>query len=194
MRRTSVLLATILVTTTLTCGHSAADEGNPHIDYSGFLRQAVKVSKEREKRRISEDQFLEMIEDDQTVLLDARSVKMFELLHVRRAVNLPFPDFTDATLAEMIPTKQTRVVIYCNNNFKNSPLAFATKSFTASLNIHTFNALRSYGYENVYELKPLVDASDTKIPFAGTGANEDGKLKHPPKKFNLKRPEGDREP
>lgn len=192
MRATSILLAAILAITTLTSGLSAADEGNPNIDYAGFLRQAVQVSKEREQRRVTVDQFLEMIEDEQTVLLDARSVEMFKLLHVRGSVNLPFPDFTEDTLAEIIPTKKTRIVIYCNNNFTNSPLAFATKSITASLNIHTFNALRSYGYENVYELKPLVDASDTKIPFAGTGANEDGTLRHTRKSFQLKRPEGNR--
>ncbi|PQO46519.1 sulfurtransferase [Blastopirellula marina] len=163
--------------TTLMSGLSAADEGNPNIDYAGFLRQAAKVGKEREKRRVTVDQFLEMIQDEDTILLDARSVAMFKTLHVRGAVNLPFPDFTEATLAKVIPNKKTRVVIYCNNNFKNASQAFATKASIASLNINTFNALRSYGYENVYELKPLVDAKNTKIPFGGTAADKDGRLK-----------------
>lgn len=177
MQSNSLILASIITVASLTTSLFAADEGNPNIDYDGFLRQAVKVGKERAVRRVSEDRFVEMIKDEDTVLLDARSVDMFELLHVRGAVNLPFPDFTEATLAKIIPSKHTRIVIYCNNNFKNSPLAFATKSFTASLNIHTFNALYSYGYNNVYELRPLVDANTTKIPFAGGKANAQGELK-----------------
>lgn len=146
----------------------AADQGNPIIDYKGFTRQVDEVGKLREKRRISEEQFLEMIKDPKTVLLDARSGPMYKLLHVRGAVNLSLPDFTEDALAKIIPTKQTRVVIYCNNNFKNEPVAFAPKAPAASLNIHSFNALHSYGYTNVYELKPLLDRDTTKIPFAGT--------------------------
>ena len=35
-------------------------------------------------------------------------------------------------------------------------------------NIHTFNALYSYGYRNVYELGPLIDISKAKIEFEGS--------------------------
>lgn len=146
----------------------AADKGNPIIDYQGFTKQVEEVGKLREKRRISEETFLGMIKDKKTILLDARSGPMYKLLHVRGAVNLSLPDFTEEALAEIIPTKDTRVVIYCNNNFKNEPAAFAPKAPAASLNIHSFNALHSYGYTNVYELKPLLDRATTKIPFEGT--------------------------
>ena len=37
----------------------------------------------------------------------------------------------------------------------------------ASLNIHTLNVLYAYGYENVYELGPLLDVRKTRIPFEG---------------------------
>ncbi|RCS40796.1 rhodanese-like domain-containing protein [Bremerella cremea] len=152
----------------------AADPGNPIIDYQQFIRQVDEVGKLREKRRISEEQFIEMIKDPETVLLDARSEAMYKLLHVRGAVNLSLPDFTAETLAKIIPRKETRVVIYCNNNFKNEPVAFAPKASAASLNIHSFNALHSYGYTNVYELKPLLDRHSTKIPFAGTSVQAKG--------------------
>ena len=38
---------------------------------------------------------------------------------------------------------------------------------TASLNIHTFNTLYNYCYQNVYELGPLVDVKKTKLPLEG---------------------------
>jgi hypothetical protein len=86
-----------------------------------------------------------------------------------------FPDITADELAKVIPTKDTRVLIYCNNNFENEERAFATKMPAASLNVHTFNVLHAYGYTNVHELKPLLDVRTTRIPFAGTAADGHGR-------------------
>lgn len=140
---------------------------NPLIDYAAFEQNVAEVGKLREQRRISEEEFLRMARDPATVILDARSAGMFQLLHVKGAKNLSLPDFTEAELAKVIPTKATRVLIYCNNNFLSAPKAFATKAPSASLNIHTFNALYSYGYTNVYELGPLIDVKVAKLQFEG---------------------------
>lgn len=150
----------------------SAENDNPLIDYDGFVKQAIAVGKLRENRRVSESDFIQMARAPATIVLDARSRERFAQLHVRGAQNLPLPDFTEAELAKIIPSKEVRVVIYCNNNFKNEPTAFATKAVTASLNVHTFNVLHSYGYTNVYELKPLLDRKTTKIPFEGTLAEK----------------------
>jgi hypothetical protein len=72
---------------------------------------------------------------------------------------------TAETLAKVIPDKSTRVLIYCNNNFRNAPAAFPTKMAPASLNIYTFNVLHTYGYKNVYELGPLIDIEKTLLPL-----------------------------
>jgi phage shock protein E len=90
------------------------------------------------------------------------------LRHITGALNLSFPDFTADSLAQIIPAKGTKVLIYCNNNFLGSPAAFASKSPAASLNISTFVNLTTYGYTNVYELGPLLDINTSKLPFAGT--------------------------
>jgi hypothetical protein len=60
------------------------------------------------------------------------------------------------------------VLIYCNNNFINEPQAFPSKLPPASLNISTYIALATYGYDNVYELGPVLDVTATTLPFAGT--------------------------
>ncbi|MFN3149646.1 rhodanese-like domain-containing protein [Bremerella sp.] len=145
---------------------------NPQIDYLGFVRQVQEVAEVREKRRVSEDEFIRMMDDSETIVLDARSKRMYDLLHVKGAVHISLPDMTAEDLAKLIPQKDTRVVIYCNNNFKNEPKAFAPKSPIASLNLNTYNTLYSYGYRNIYELKPLLDRNKTKIPFAGTSVEE----------------------
>lgn len=88
--------------------------------------------------------------------------------HIRGAVSLPFTDFTAESLARVIPAKNTRVLIYCNNNFLGAPVSLASKAAPASLNISTYIALATYGYTNIYELAPLLDVATTKLPFEGT--------------------------
>ena len=147
----------------------AAEIPNQLIDYPTFERNVGKVGKLRAQQRVSEADFIRMAADPKTVILDARSAEMFRLLHVAGARNLSLPDITAAELAKVIPSKSTRVLIYCNNNFLNAPKAFATKTPSASLNIHTFNVLYSYGYTNVYELGSLIDIRNAKLQFEGSG-------------------------
>jgi len=83
------------------------------------------------------------------------------------ARNLSLPDITAEELAKIIPSKSTRVLIYCNNNFLEEPRAFPSKALSASLNVYTFNVLYAYGYTNVYELGPLIEMDKTRMPFEG---------------------------
>ena len=154
---------------------SRADEGNPRIDYQRFAAGVAEVEELRHTRRIGEDAFLKLAAEPKTVVLDARSREKYDLLHVRGARHLSFPDITADELAKVIPTKDTRVLIYCNNNFENEERAFPGKTARAALNVHTFNVLHAYGYTNVHELKPLLDVRTTRIPFAGTAADGHGR-------------------
>ena len=60
------------------------------------------------------------------------------------------------------------LIIYCNNNFRNEERAFPTKMAEASLNISTYISLYTYGYRNVYELGPLLDAETTKLELVAS--------------------------
>ena len=103
-----------------------------------------------------------------TVVFDARSDDKYKMLHIKGARHLSFPEITAPALEKIFPDKSTRILIYCNINFLNSPVAFASKAASASLNIHTFNTLYNYGYTNVYELGPLIDINKSILPFEGT--------------------------
>ncbi|MEO8018340.1 MAG: rhodanese-like domain-containing protein [Pseudomonadota bacterium] len=153
----------------LFAGIAAAEEiPNRLIDYRAFESQVATVGDLRQKRRVTEQAFIRMAAEPSTVILDARSHEKFELLHVKGARNLSLPDITAAELAKIIPSKTTRILIYCNNNFLNEPQAFPAKLPSASLNIHTVNVLYAYGYANVYELGPLLDIRTARIEFAGS--------------------------
>jgi phage shock protein E len=160
------ILASILLIVPL--AQAAEPIHNPLIDYARFRQIAAQVQPVREKHRITEEQFATMAAEPGTVVLDARSADKYALRHIRGAVSLPFTDFTAETLARVIPAKNARVLIYCNNNFLGAPRSLASKGAPASLNISTYIALATYGYTNIYELGPLLDVATTKLPFEGT--------------------------
>ena len=128
---------------------------------------AAAVGQIRKERRITEREFIRMAARPSSVILDARSTEKFNLLHVKGATNLSLPDFTAEELARIIPSKDTTVLIYCNYKYLNEPMSMATKAPPASLNLHTFNELYSYGYRNVYEQGPLIDIRKAKLELEG---------------------------
>jgi hypothetical protein len=141
---------------------------NTNIDMAGFLAISQKAAAHRQHRRLAEAEFIRMSREPGAIVLDARSREMFDLLHIKGAINLSFPDITVESLARVIPDKGQRILIYCNNNFDNEPRAFARKIAPASLNLSTYVSLFSYGYTNVYELGPYVDINQSMIEFEGS--------------------------
>jgi phage shock protein E len=138
---------------------------NPAIDMEGFLRVSQRAAKHRETRRLSEEEFLRMSREPGVVILDARSKERFDQLHVKGAVNLSFPDIAIDSLKRALPDKKARILIYCNNNFRNAEGPFPSKLPSASLNLSTYIALYNYGYRNVYELADTLDLNASRLDF-----------------------------
>ena len=82
--------------------------------------------------------------------------------------DLSFPDLAIASLERLIPDRATRILIYCNNNFRNAEGPFPAKLASASLNLSTYITLYTYGYRNVYELAPLIDPANSRLAFEGS--------------------------
>ncbi len=171
MKRLLVLALTILCAATIALAQKKAGIANPAIDMQGYLRAASEAADHRESRRLTEEEFIRMSREPGTVILDARSAAKYRGLHVKGAINLSFPDITVESLKTTFPDKNTRILIYCNNNFVGAEKPFPTKAPTASLNLSTYISLYSYGYRNVYELGPLLDIKTSKLEFvsANTG-------------------------
>jgi len=141
---------------------------NPAIDMPGYLKVANEAAEHRLTRRITEEEFIKMAAKKGTIVLDARSKQKYDELHIAGAVNLSFPDITIESLEQMFPDRSARILIYCNNNFQNAERAFPTKEARASLNLSTYISLYTYGYRNVYELGPLLDAKKTRLSLVST--------------------------
>ena len=91
--------------------------------------------------------------------------------HIDGAVHLNFSDFTDAKLAETIPSKATRILIYCNNNFVDDVAPVPVKRMELALNVPTFINLYGYGYQNIYELDGSYEMADPDIHWISEAAS-----------------------
>jgi hypothetical protein len=136
---------------------------NPRIDMKGYLDVGRAAARHRDSHRVTEAEFVRMAAEPDTVVLDARSPEKYRQLHIAGAVNLTFADISEESLARLLPDKDVRILIYCNNNFEGDESAFPRKLASASLNLSTYIALYDYGYRNVYELAPLVDVRTAKV-------------------------------
>lgn len=163
------------------------EQPSSFIDFDGFLALAAEVKEYRKDRLVTLNRFLELAKQPNTIILDTRSDQFYALKHVKGAVHLNFSDFTMENLARVIPNPKTRILIYCNNNFLDDSVMFASKLFIPSeneptapdgitqkkplslaLNIPTFINLYGYGYRNIYELESMISVNDPRIEFEGT--------------------------
>jgi hypothetical protein len=165
MRVPCLLLLICVGFTTAPRAEDRPETANPAIDMEGYLRVSAEAARHRESRRISEAEFIRMSREPGTIVLDARSREKYDELHIKKAINLSFPDIAIESLRRTIPDKNTRILIYCNNNFRNAESAFPRKLMTASLNLSTYIALYNYGYRNIYELGPLLDIETSRLEF-----------------------------
>lgn len=149
------------------------------VDFDAFEKLTAEVKEYRKNRLVSLDDFLKMSKEKDVIILDARSEAMYKAKHVKGAINLCFSDFTQNSLDKLIRNPNTKILIYCNNNFDNDDIYFVTKvarpnpprkdkELTLALNIPTFINLYGYGYKNVYELADFVSVFDQRIKFEGT--------------------------
>lgn len=153
------------------------------VDYDAFEKLVAEVKPHRAKHLITLDEFVQMCAEKKVIILDARSPEMYRMKHVKGAINLTFADFTQERLDQLIPSRETKILIYCNNNFDDDAAYFPTKSakpvkskessdsnaqeLTLALNIPTYINLYGYGYRNVYELAELISVFDERILFEG---------------------------
>ncbi len=161
------LLPAALITTPL----SAQVAGSPLIDYAAYIKLTNKVAPYRKKRLISLEDFQARAAKPGVLLLDARSARAFAEGHIKGAVNLPLPDFNEASLAMVIGQNRDReILIYCNNNFRNNVRPVETKATPLALNIQSFINLYGYGYQNLYELGVAVDMNAPEVAWVRSEA------------------------
>lgn len=160
----NTILGILTIAAFIGCGLMAnAQEKDSYIDYDGFLGVSEEVAAYRQQHLVSLVEFNEMKDEPDTIILDSRSAAAFAMGHIEGAINVNFSDFTDEKLAAAIPSKDTRILIYCNNNFEDNIAPVMLKRIDLALNVPTFINLYGYGYKNVFELKGMHSLEDPEI-------------------------------
>ncbi len=198
----SLLVAASLI---LLAGSSGfAQDGNypkAKVSFDDFKGLVAEVEAHRASRLIDLSTFLKMSKEAGVIILDSRSAFRFDRIHLKGAKHLAFTDFTQDNLAQVIPSFDTKILIYCNNNFDGNETDFASKvavprpkssgavaaqlaaqakPLMMALNIPTYVNLYGYGYRNVYELHELVKVNDPRIAFEGTAVGQKPASPAPP--------------
>jgi phage shock protein E len=160
----AVALCSALVVSFATAAPNSPRPGtSDQIDYQGFRNLTNEVYAYRANRLVTLAQFQAMARQPNTIILDARSADAYREGHIEGAINLSLTDFTAPALAAAIKNPNTRILIYCNNNFENNAPPVVLKMAQVSLNIQTFINLYGYGYKNVYELGDVVNFNDPAV-------------------------------
>jgi len=86
------------------------------------------------------------------VLLDVRSREAFDKAHIKWAVNLPLTEMTQDTLEQMIPDKESHIVVYCD--YQLAPVRQIALSRLGE------PVLFKAGYKNLNQLETLWQRKD----------------------------------
>jgi len=87
-------------------------------------------------QQITQEEAKEMMDTQKVIILDVREQDEYDSGHIPGAVLLPVGSIDEDTAAEVIPEKDSTVLVYCRSG---------NRSKTAS------SALAELGYTNIYE-------------------------------------------
>lgn len=100
------------------------------------------------------------LKEGSVVLIDVRSKEAFARSHLRGAINLPATEITDESLKRLVPSPETRIVIYCDDNL----LPTRRIALTTLCN----PAIYQLGYHNLFVLEELWHSQSCKADLNAT--------------------------
>ena len=124
MKRIVILLSALLLVLT-GCGGNSAD---------GSYQQ------------ITQEEAKEMMDTQEVIILDVREQDEYDSGHIPGAVLLPVGSIDETTAAEVIPEKDSTVLVYCRsgNRSKTASSALADLGYT---NIYEFGGINTWPYD-----------------------------------------------
>lgn len=97
-------------------------------------------------RQISQEEAKEMMDTEEVIILDVREQDEYDSGHIPGAVLLPVGTISEDTATEVIPEKDSTVLVYCRsgNRSKTASSALAELGYT---NIFEFGGINTWPYE-----------------------------------------------
>ena len=97
-------------------------------------------------QHISQEKAKEMMDTQEVIILDVREQDEYDSGHIPGAVLLPVGSIDEDTATEVIPEKDSTVLVYCRsgNRSKTASSALAELGYT---NIYEFGGISTWPYE-----------------------------------------------
>ena len=107
---------------------------------------ASNSSSENDYQQISQEEAKEMMDTQEVIILDVREQDEYDSGHIPGAVLLPVGSIDEDTATEVIPEKDSTVLVYCRsgNRSKTASSALAELGYT---NIYEFGGISTWPYE-----------------------------------------------
>ena len=104
------------------------------------------ASSESDYQQISQEEAKEMMDTQDVIILDVREQDEYDSGHIPGAILLPVGTIDEETAAEVIPEKDSTVLVYCRsgNRSKTASSALAELGYT---NIYEFGGINTWPYE-----------------------------------------------
>lgn len=107
---------------------------------------AAGTSGKSDYRQISQEEAKEMMDTQEVIILDVREQDEYDSGHISGAVLLPVGTIDETTAAEVIPEKDSTVLVYCRSG-NRSKTASSTLAELGYTNIYEFGGINTWPYE-----------------------------------------------
>ena len=107
---------------------------------------AAGTSEENGYTHISQEEAKEMMDTQEVLILDVREQEEYDDGHIPDAVLLPVGTITEESAAEVIPDKDTTVLVYCRSG-NRSKTAAKTLAGLGYTKIYEFGGITTWPYE-----------------------------------------------
>ena len=107
---------------------------------------ASNASSENDYQQISQEAAKEMMDTQDVIILDVREQDEYDSGHIPGAVLLPVGTIDETTAAQVIPEKDSTVLVYCRSG-NRSKTASSTLAELGYSNIYEFGGINTWPYE-----------------------------------------------
>ena len=97
-------------------------------------------------QQITQEEAKEMMDTQEVIILDVREQDEYDSGHISGAVLLPVGTIDETTAAEVIPEKDSTVLVYCRSG-NRSKTASSTLAELGYTNIYEFGGINTWPYE-----------------------------------------------
>lgn len=97
-------------------------------------------------QQITQEEAKEMMDTQEVIILDVREQDEYDSGHIPGAVLLPVGSIDETTAAEVIPEKDSTVLVYCRSG-NRSKTASSTLAELGYTNICEFGGINTWPYE-----------------------------------------------